>query len=140
MSNKDGRVSVHPKINRPVSNAGIQIALRINGLYGEKRRKDGPTRPHIRHQRGKPKGKNTTEGKAKIETSNFDFLEPSGGDPIAEEVSGNQRNIATGQVNLSDILGGDDWGEKIGPKNVLALSQPDSTEEDCAAVPGCEDT
>ena len=39
----------------------------------------------------------------------FAFLQPSGTDPISEEVSGNLVNVATRQVNISDISGEDAW-------------------------------
>ena len=57
-------------------------------------------------KRGKQKGGNSTDGKEKGESAMFVFLAPSGGGPIAGEVSENQVNVATRQVDLSDISGG----------------------------------
>ena len=48
-------------------------------------------------------------------------------------------NVATRQINLANAFGVGDWGERIGIEIVLALSIPDSMEEDCAAVIGCKD-
>ena len=47
--------------------------------------------------------------------------------------------MATRQINLADALGGGVGAERIGPNIVLALSTPDSMEEDCAAMLGCRD-
>ena len=105
-----------------------------------KEEKMGKWEPHIRHQRGNPKGKKPTEGKGSGESSKFPFLAPGGNDPVAEEVSGGQVNIATWKVNLSDISGSDARGKKNGPGNVLALLTPDSTEEDYADLVGFGNT
>ena len=51
----------------------------------------------------------------------FSFSETHGNGPIVEEVSENQVNVATRQVNLSDILGKMNGETRIGPKNVLSL-------------------
>ena len=68
------------------------------------------------------------------------FLAPSGNGPEVEEISGNQLNVATRHVDLSDIWGRALGERKIAPKNVLALLTPDSTEGDYAALGGCENT
>ena len=47
--------------------------------------------------------------------------------------------MATRQINLANALGVGDWGYRIGAMIFLALSTPDSTEEDCAAILGGED-
>ena len=47
--------------------------------------------------------------------------------------------MATRKINLANALGVGDWGRKNWGKNVLALATPDSMEEDCAAILGCED-
>ena len=77
-----------------------------------------------------------------MESVKFESLTPSENDPIVGEVSENQVNIATRQVNMSDISGvvGVLGIRKNCPKNVLALSKPDSAEVDCAAVIGCGNT
>ena len=69
--------------------------------------------PHNR-KTGKPKGENPTDGKGK-RISEVCFPGPSGGGPIVEEVSGNQVNVATRHVNLSDILGDGAWGNQNQP-------------------------
>ena len=68
-------------------------------------------------------------------------MEDSGGDPIAGEVSGNQVNIATAQVDISDVPAGAILRiSKIGPTHVLALLQPCSAEAVYASLLGCENT
>ena len=64
---------------------------------------------------GKPKGGNPTDGKGKGESVRYAFLEISGNGPIAEEVSGNQVDVSTRQVNMSDIPGEGAWGNKNWP-------------------------
>ena len=55
-------------------------------------------------------------GKEKAKSVKFAFLKTSENDPISEEVSGNHVNIATRNVDLSDMLGGDAWGSKNRPE------------------------
>ena len=69
---------------------------------------------------GGTKRANPTDGKGKgvIDVS---FRKPSGNDTVAGEVSGGQVNFATAQVNLSDILGEDAWGNKNRPKECSSI-------------------
>ena len=78
-----------------------------------KEEKVGQRYPH-NQKRGEIKRGNPTGVKGKG-SLRFAFLEPSGEDPIAAEVSGNQVNVATRHVNLSDILGDGAWGNQNQP-------------------------
>ena len=51
----------------------------------------------------------------------FAFLETSGCDPIAAEISGNQVKVATMQVNISDISGEDARGSKNSPEECSSV-------------------
>ena len=56
--------------------------------------------------------------------------------PENEEMPLNEVNLASRFINLSNITGRGIGKERNGPKNVLALSIPDSAEDDCAVCRG----
>ena len=72
--------------------------------------------PHPAPIGGSRKERNRmAERKGNGKSSKFDSMAPIGNDSIVEEVSGNQVNVATRHVNLSDILGDGAWGNQNQP-------------------------
>ena len=47
---------------------------------------------------------------------------------MRHKIAGNKANAATRKINLANSLGSGEWEREIGPKNVLALLTPDSTD------------
>ena len=84
---------------------GVQIDLRHNSLFGKQRRKDGPVLIRRPMEKACKKERTTKLRKGKGMSVKFAFLATSGNEPIIGEVSGGQVNLATRQVNLSDISG-----------------------------------
>ena len=115
------RVGVKREIKRPVSNADIQITLKLNARSGNQRKRIGPMKTHRPTQRLKPKGgikgSERKEGKGGAKAVKFTCLELSECDPVIEEIPENGVNVATRQINLANAHGVGDWERKSRAKD-----------------------
>ena len=83
----------------------------------EKRKKSGNRKETGKGEKGK--------GKGKKRSIMFACLEEEEMGPREEEIPGNEANVAYRQINLPNVLGAMAGKERIGRKNVLALSTQD---------------
>ena len=113
--NNGDRVGVKRKIKRPVSNAEIQIALKLNGQSGNQRKRIGPMTTQRQAPHLKPKGEKQRvrkEGKGGAQAVKFTRLEISECDHVIEEIPENEVNVATRKINLANAHGVGDWRRK----------------------------
>ena len=113
ISNIRDRGGRNPEIKRRVSNAGIQIILRLNAQFGFRRKEIGPMKTHHPTPKGgKPNGQKGKEGTRWRKAARFPCLEPEGKDTENEESPENEVNLATRWINPPNALVAGNWERK----------------------------
>ena len=93
----------------------MPIALRLNSLFGSRRKGNGPVKDSRPNENGKEQKEKEKERGNRLFARGW-----KGGEmgPWNTEVSENEVNVTCRHINLANFLG----GGMIGVKNVLALS------------------